>query len=519
MVQFWSPPHKIAFPQMGWSLLAALAFGLAYGQYPLYYSNQNVYFLHGLANAGRGFLAQDWLTQTPDVYPVFSIQVELTARFLPEPVFYLYYLVILGIYVLSVLGIAAVVYSIDRSRTLCVAYLALVTALHSALLGSALSGLAGINLGAYLLPGLAQQYILGPALQPSTFNVFLLLSIYAALRGRPFWAVLFSSVAVIVHSVYVSAAALTLAYVLSAWREERNMRKALALAAFATALSLPILGYVYLTFQPTSPAIWSQAQHIMADYRQPHHAQPGRWLDGIAVLQIMVIVLALFLVRRKGRIFTIMLISFVVATALTVAQVITGSVELALLFPWRISVFLFPLSVCLLVAGGLSAGYRLLESRLAARERAVQRLFMVVILVLVLAGLLIVGQRFIEAHQSVSAPLLDFVTTTRQPGDLYLVPPRELENFRLSTGVPILVDWKTIPYRDADVLEWYNRLRLADGFYAARGAAACAALQDIVSQYGVTHVVVASNRANLSCAMLGEVYRDGYFTVYKIIPQ
>ena len=85
-------------------------------------------------------------------------------------------------------------------------------------------------------------------------------------------------------------------------------------------------------------------------------------------------------------------------------------------------------------------------------------------------------------------PLLEFVRTHRRPGDVYLVPvevpkpsnsrgvyssnfkpaPRrggagmflsvDLQDFRLTTGAPLFVDYKSIPYQDAEVLEWYERV-------------------------------------------------------------
>src|SRR5262245_38939014 len=68
----------------------ALVFSLACGQAPLYYSNQNQYFLRGLAAAGHGSLHDDWLANTRDPTPVFSWLVALTARFLPPATFHIY---------------------------------------------------------------------------------------------------------------------------------------------------------------------------------------------------------------------------------------------------------------------------------------------------------------------------------------------------------------------------------------------------------------------------------------------
>src|ERR1700757_3198969 len=88
-------------------LFGSALFALAYCQAPLYYSNQNQYFLHGLAAAGEGLLREDWLANTLDPTPGFSALVEVTARFLHPWFFYVYYGVLFGIYGASMLGIFA----------------------------------------------------------------------------------------------------------------------------------------------------------------------------------------------------------------------------------------------------------------------------------------------------------------------------------------------------------------------------------------------------------------------------
>src|SRR6476646_12149035 len=58
-------------------LLVGLAagFAVAHTQSPLFFSNQNQYLLHGLADAGYGHLDRDWLANTKDPTPVFSAGV------------------------------------------------------------------------------------------------------------------------------------------------------------------------------------------------------------------------------------------------------------------------------------------------------------------------------------------------------------------------------------------------------------------------------------------------------------
>ena len=94
----------------------AALFSLAYAQSPLYTSNQNQYFLHGLTDAGFGYLDQDWLANTLDPTPVFSGLIAFTGRFLPwPPIFYFYFTILAGIYLFSLYGIISKTFQINAS--------------------------------------------------------------------------------------------------------------------------------------------------------------------------------------------------------------------------------------------------------------------------------------------------------------------------------------------------------------------------------------------------------------------
>src|SRR4051794_31965424 len=96
-------------------LLGAALFSLAYGQAPLYYSNQNQYFLHGLAHAGHGLLADDWLARTSDPTPLFSGLVEATVRYLHPWAFHVSYGLLLGAYAAALLGLFVVLAGKERA--------------------------------------------------------------------------------------------------------------------------------------------------------------------------------------------------------------------------------------------------------------------------------------------------------------------------------------------------------------------------------------------------------------------
>src|SRR5581483_7182670 len=80
-------------------------FSLAYAQAPLYYSNQHQYLLHGLAQGGYGYLAEDWLAKTPDPTPLFSLVVQATYQYAHPSLFYFYYALLQGAYFASLVAL------------------------------------------------------------------------------------------------------------------------------------------------------------------------------------------------------------------------------------------------------------------------------------------------------------------------------------------------------------------------------------------------------------------------------
>src|SRR5258708_5770197 len=101
-------PHSL-LTRLALFAAGTVVFAVVCCQAPLYYSNQNQYFLHGLANAGEGQLRDDWLANTLDPTPVFSALVTCTARWLHPWAFHVFYALIQGIFAASLLGLFFVI--------------------------------------------------------------------------------------------------------------------------------------------------------------------------------------------------------------------------------------------------------------------------------------------------------------------------------------------------------------------------------------------------------------------------
>jgi hypothetical protein len=521
-------------------LLWSVVFGLIYSQAPLYYSNQNQYFLHGLAQGERGLVREDWLANTRDPTPVFSALVAVTARFLPEWMFHVCYWLILGVYFQSMVGLMGIVTGRPDDRWLRGWFITLFLVLHSALFRLLCSKWLGTDYLWFFQAGLAGQYVLGPMFQPSVFGVGLIMSIWLFLTDRPWLAVTSSSLTAVVHSTYLLAAAvLTLTY-LYLLRKDGQGKQAILLAGWSFLLVLPIVGYVVMTFAPTSAEQFSEAQAILVHVRVPHHAVPALWFDRFAIAQIAWVLLSLFLVRGT-RLFTIMVFSLVVGAGLTLLQVASDNDSLALLFPWRLSIYLVPIATTI----GLARLVVWLAPRLSEPVWLIRSVQAAIVLFLLLSGSYVswTGLGFRISTEEV--PMMEYVRAHTAPGEVYLIPaemptgpgsnaspmsihfsdatarknngliPIELQKFRLATGTPIVVDFKSIPYYDVEVLEWYRRLLWNQRFFTQGASIQAADLQSGLARYGITHVVTSANQP-ITWDQLEPIYRDESFRIYRL---
>jgi hypothetical protein len=524
---------KAVYAVLFWGLAA----GLVYCQAPLYYSNQNQYFLHGLADAGYGSLEHDWLANTADPTPVFSLLVSSTYRFLHPLAFHLYYVVLLAVYFYSLTGIVSFLAGERATRALRLVFVAAILAVHSAAARWASYRLFGLDYPWYFQAGVAGQYALGAVLQPSMFGVLLLLSVLLFLRDRPYLAAVAISLGATVHSTYLlGGAMLTLGFMFVLGREGRPLR-ALLVGALAFALVLPVIGYVLSTFSPQSSRTFAEANQILTQVRIPHHCQPRLWCDGIALGQIAWVLLAVWLVRGT-RLFGVMLCAFLVALVLTVLQVVTENDTLALMFPWRISAVMVPVATAVILGRGILAARGWLDNRRAQVVSAT----LIGVLMACGAAIMVLHQGFQDSPEE--AALMDHVKNHLGEEDLYLIPaqlpdlrastrgslssdfkpvadkevdprliPVNLQRFRLSTGAPIFVDFKSIPYLDTDVLKWYRRLEKNQEFYTRIDSGNLAELRDELRSLGVTNVVTKTEQPGMT-----PVYRDeeGAYLVYPL---
>jgi hypothetical protein len=541
-------------------LFWAVVFAAAYGIAPLYYSNQNQYFLHGIAAAGLGDLKADWLVNTRDPTPLFSTAVTWIYIHCGEWGFVAAYAVLLGIYFVSLVALIDATIGLPRSRPARFVLLTLLVAVHAGaarmaslcITGTAVPmflhrAMTAIDVPRFLQFGVAGQYLLGPGLQPSVVGVFLVASLAAFARGWSLFAVVFAAAACAVHAAYLLPAALiTLAYVFVLVRDGRLWAALLVGTATLVAV-LPVLAFVHSEFGPTTPEQYAEAQRLLAEVRIPHHAVVGNWFDQMAKFQVGWVVVGI-LFSWRTRLFPLMAIPAIGSVLLTLIQLApgnpavmdwlhaqgisnegleqltVGSRMLALVFPWRISVVLVPVATAVILTRIVTV-LTPYPGRPAFWGWAARAVAFVLLATIVVGGVWVILRepQLLYRIDPAEQPLLDFVRDHRQPGDVYLVPvstptsgtagPWELQRFRLLTGAAIYVDVKSIPYKDTEVLEWNRRVEQVKHWYAAND---WDGIHDELVKAGVTNVVIPTAAAPTNPTTLEREFGDGEYSLYRV---
>lgn len=450
---------------------------------PLYYGNQHTYFPAGLARAGQEYLQADWFAGTRPPHVAFTYLVEILARLdilgagvaaiqtlLEVAMLAAIWLILAGIHRQLLAGRSGPDRAWLALTTVSFSLIVLGMQYESALL-DLMSNRAGeevLNLGevwedTFRLEGLAHQYVWGRYLQPSEFGILFLLAIGVMLFERWRLGALLCGAATIMHAGYLPHAGL-LVLVAAAWLHRSGRRRtALETLVIYGICALPVA--IYAASFSIEPGR-AEALDILVNFRVPHHAQPEEWWSPIALGKLGMIGVAslLALRHRSGFLGGVLVVGF----GYTVAGIVglwylVDSNALALSFPWRASVYLVPVSLCVIVAVVVTAIAGLL--RLASERPLVLRWLAAVTGLL---ALLATSWRTLEARpRPRGGPRAEIAALVRRhttPTDVIMVP-EAWEAFRLEARRPIYVDFKNHPYSPSEVIEWRRRIQVNRRFY------------------------------------------------------
>jgi hypothetical protein len=452
--------NRIAAAVISSLIVSAIFFLIsAYNDFPA--SNQNEHALH--ASVLSGFtpaLSEDWLDKTTNPYPLATWITALFLKLGPGGVYFLYFITIAAF-------ISAVMIFLDsrNGQTDALAsYLWSSLIILSALVLGRLTGLSA---------GVGYQNILCGYWQPSEAGVLLVISIFLFASRWPVWSAVCAALAVALHPGMVLATLILGTAASIRLMVERQWKELFILVAVFIPLVLLPVSYTIIQFMPTTSDFAERASQILVREKIPFQAIPMQWLTILDILKLFMIAIAAYVCRKDQRLSCVIFVSLILGVIVTAIFAFVDEDRLLLLLPWRVSAVLAPIALILIVSAVLNG----LPHKWMYHHQAL--LFVPVIL---LAGAVqfmkiyynypgFMPAYWIEAsfksdvYNIKVQDRLDRTDVTnwarrQDPTDLYLVP-LDFEQFRIKSGRPIFVDWKSIPYKDIEVIEWKRRIKVA----------------------------------------------------------
>ena len=500
-------------PSVQWALLYGILFGLSYSQEALFSSNQNTKFITGLALAGYGDIAADWMARITDPFPLFSHVLKWQYQLLGLYVgTHCSFFLIAGAYGLLGVQLAKSLFegTEDRQRALWVFSL-LWLLIH----------IVGVrNLWSGVFPeGLAGQYMLGDYYQPCCFGVLLLAGIAAYSSGRIVSAAACFMLASLFHPAYLISSAL-IAAALTVLPANRGLGigwgKRLL---FLFLVGVEVGAYaVYNMHALTSgdPVVRDTAHRLIAETRIPQHALPSEWKSTQTAMFFIAGCAAAWLGRKRlvGQML-IVLVPVVAAIVLWAAAAYNPTVAVAA--PWRVSVFLAPLSWMLLLAALATWIARSTRRRLVLPfSSGVKKWLILAGICACLGGVLHLGFDYTRKTHNREYGLTRFLASYHTSGNQYLAPPDQTR-IRLEAGVPVFATWKSHPTRDSEFLEWYKKIEIARTIYDGRSEGAQEALKAVIGSHAVTHVIWPQSKGAFPFSQMGtQVFGDSHFSLWDL---
>jgi hypothetical protein len=301
-----------------------------------------------------------------------------------------------------------------------------------------------------------------------------------------------------------------LLYELTQGTGEKPGAKFVALAASAIGLIIlfSIAFALKQLFAATDPQTQLEGHRILTAVRIPRHSDPWHWFNLNVILQFG-LCLGAALLLPPGRLRFVIQLGLGVLTVFTLVAFLPGTETYRLIAPWRISVVLVPLvtiALCAVAVVRMNAAGLFRPGRL----RAFRAGGLGVILFCAAVGTAFTASKILKPEPA----YLGFVRANLASGQLYLTSPGQRE-FRLATGAPQYVTFKSHPYQDIEVLEWHRRLKVAQEIYR-RAEMDCDALQRLAVEEAVTHILVTSGNPTVTCGFASKLFEDGSTKIFSL---
>ena len=274
----------------------------------------------------------------------------------------------------------------------------------------------------------------------------------------------------------------------------KNYQNFLKLLIIYSILILPITLFIIINFLTIDENLISLGQEILLD-RIPHHADIKYWLSYKDLFFLVTYFYALYILRNNKQFFIFFLIFGTCPILLSVIQYFYDINSLALAFPWRSSVFITPISSVII-----------LSSWIEKIELDIHKLKIASFLLLLFTStFFFIKSHFIKDLNSEFTKKLILSEEIKKNSDSIerILIPTNLDYIRMYTGLPIFINWKHHAFRFDQLIEWRQRMNLADEFYSNNNIESqLIKLKEIQKIENISHILINKDKLKIECDAL-----------------
>ena len=255
-------------------------------------------------------------------------------------------------------------------------------------------------------------------------------------------------------------------------------------------LILPITLFIIINFLTIDKNLIALGQEILLD-RIPHHADIRYWLSYKDLFFFITYIYALYIVRNK-QFFIFFLIFGTCPILLSLIQYFLNVNSIALAFPWRSSVFITPISSVIIFSSWIQ------KIKLDTRKLKIISFS----LLLLTSTFFFIKSHFIKDLNGEFTKKLILSKKIKNNFDSIerILIPTNLDYIRMYTGLPIFINWKHHAFRFDQLIEWRQRMDLADEFYSnTNKETQLLKLKEIQKIENISHILISKNKLKIEC--------------------
>ena len=456
-------------------ILLSLLFVLTIQIFDIYKGNAN-HLIHSIKEFDDNKLQNDWIANQEHHIPLFAYFNYLLIKVFSSKSIYFIHSILLASCSLFLFLISKNLFPKLKIRNLYILWFAFFTILYHE--NSFFSGVAG-------------QSVIDEGYQPASYGILFFIGIYFFLIEKNFLSILFICLGASFHPTYVLHSGFLLLGILGYNFWSKKYLNCIKIGIIYSLLILPITLFIILNFFTIDKNLIIIGQEILLD-RIPHHADIHNWLSYKDTFFFATYLYSLYLMRNNKRFLIFFSIFGLCPILLSITQYFVNINSLALAFPWRSSVFITPISTIIILS------YFLEKIKLEEFRFKLLSYFFLVITI----TFFFIKSHYIKNLNNEFQNKLALTQEIRKNFDLIerLLVPTHLQYIRMNSGLPIFVDWKHHAFRYDQIIEWKERVKLADGFFISKSEnEKLLKLKKIQDIEFISHILIKKNELKVGC--------------------